>query len=541
MKSRLLPPCGEQPPIPGQHCGLSARGLHQRPRQLVAVELAAIDPPRLAGLPDALQVVAVAEQAGEIDAGDAPQGQHQGLSRQEPPYVPRRVRSVEIGQGVEIRDVQLVRQIASVRAAAGADQTAPSADRCDQSLEPLGGNQTFQRPHADAVVRRREIEKRPAGRGGCERGQPADQRLGVLVQPGVQQQRRQAELIHHVRFVAVAEIADVLGMRDVRFGQQQHARGHPRQHFAEELYHGVRLRQVNARCANLLAHISHGVQANDPRPAPHVVQQHLGQFQQYLRLVKVQVHLVGAEGRPDLPRPAAGRKFGQQRQAPRSGHRRQIGGRIDLVKITHVGFVSLEVLLKPAAVLRHMVQDQVEHQVRGLAHIPDVVPVAQRRIDRSVIDHREPVVRRGGKKGQQMDGAEQGTKVLLDEKLAQRVQRPLARCKDVIAIGDQDGVALVPQRSGGNRFGQPCRRQLGEPWRPDFPRRSIDFPQPLPQPSNVRRCPFHDSIPFSLECRLRPVCNSNRTAGLQATRADHKFSIPVMLVMSTRNRRRSTV
>ena len=304
-------------------------------------------------------------------------------------------------------------------------------------------------------------------------------------------------------------------MRDVRLGQQQDLRGHARQQFAKEFHHGVCLRQMDARRAHPLADVRDGIQTHHPGSASHIVQQHLGQFQQYPRFVEIQVDLIVAKRGPKMPRPPGGGKLSQHRQTARPGYRGQVGRRLDFVKIPHIRLASLQVVLKPTAVLRDMVQDQVEHQIEALPQSLHVVPVSQRRIDLAIIDHRKPVVRRSREKGQQMQQAEQRSDPLLGKKVPQGAQRPLARRVDVVAIGDQHGIALVPPGAGRNRsrprgFDQPCELRC-----PGFSRGPADLPQPMLQPLPIRH---RESLP-----------------------SVHRSSIPVMLVISTRRRRLSTV
>ncbi len=108
-----------------------------------------------------------------------------------------------------------------------------------------------------------KLKKVAPGGGGCSRGQPGDQWPGIPAEHRVQQQRRQAELVDHVRLVALAEIADVLGMRDVGLGQQQHVRGERLNEVAQQLDHLVRLRQVDAGGPRLLPEIGDRVQPDD--------------------------------------------------------------------------------------------------------------------------------------------------------------------------------------------------------------------------------------------------------------------------------------
>ncbi len=80
----------------------------------------------------------------------------------------------------------------------------------------------------------------------------------------MQQQRRQAELVHQMRLVTVAKIADVLVMGQVGLGQQNRARGDVIHHQSHQLDNLMSLGQVNAGGADLLPQIGNGIQAHNP-------------------------------------------------------------------------------------------------------------------------------------------------------------------------------------------------------------------------------------------------------------------------------------
>ena len=87
--------------------------------------------------------------------------------------------------------------VASVRTSPSADQTSDGAHMVDQGVESLLGDKSFERPHANSVVRRREIEECGSRDRIFQAGQPMAQRSGVVVKQRVQEQRREAELIDH--------------------------------------------------------------------------------------------------------------------------------------------------------------------------------------------------------------------------------------------------------------------------------------------------------------------------------------------------------
>ena len=75
-------------------------------------------------------------------------------------------------------------------------------------------------------MRGQEVE--PGGFGGRQRQRrsPLAQRADILAVHRMQHQRRQRELINHLRFIfAVTEVRDVIFMRNVRLGDNHRAGG----------------------------------------------------------------------------------------------------------------------------------------------------------------------------------------------------------------------------------------------------------------------------------------------------------------------------
>jgi hypothetical protein len=104
-----------------------------------------------------------------------------------------------------------------------------------------------------------------------------------------------------------------------------------------------------------------------------------------------------------------------------------------------------------------------------------------------------------------------------EQEFAQGAQRRQAPPTDVIAVGDQHRIALVPRRRGWLPGGRCGGGQFGKSGRPSLAVRSVDFTQPLTEPIGDRCLQVHDAF------------------------AAYRFSIPVMLVIKTRSRRRRTV
>ena len=70
--------------------------------------------------------------------------------------------------------------------------------------------------------RKRKTEIKVGAANGSRRHahHPGFEVIGATLEQCIQQQRRQAEIVYHVRFIAIAEIAQILPIWDVRFGNQ---------------------------------------------------------------------------------------------------------------------------------------------------------------------------------------------------------------------------------------------------------------------------------------------------------------------------------
>ena len=86
-----------------------------------------------------------------------------------------------------------------------------------------------------------------------------------------------------------------------------------------------------------------------------------------------------------------------------------------------------------------MVDHGVKHQPKLFANFDHIVPRAQIRIYGPVVDNRKTVVRRVGKKRQNMDDADGAGNVFLKE-MGQSLQWGLTFCVDHVAVGDEDAV-----------------------------------------------------------------------------------------------------
>ena len=255
-------------------------------------------------------------------------------------------------------------------------------------------------------------------------------------------------------------------MRHVGLGDQPDVGRHFVQHGADELYHPMRLRQVQARRADLLPQERNSIQSDEFSAASDVEQQDIQHLEQYVWVGVVQIDLVVAEGRPHPLRAGSRLHLGQQGQGARPHHRRQIGIPLDHDEVAAVARLIPQKALEPGALSRRVVDHGVEHQPEIVPEPRNVVPGAQDRIYRPIIHHREAVVRRVGIERQDVDAADHTAQVFAAE-IGQGAQRGHPRLAHLVAVGDEDRVALGeltrPSSHGkqGEASGQPlvrCRR-----------------------------------------------------------------------------------
>ena len=263
----------------------------------------------------------------------------------------------------------------------------------------------------------------------------------------VQHQRRQGKLIDHLRFVmTVAEVADVIFMRHVGFGDD-HRTGRDRiGNSAEQLNQQMGFFQMDAARAGGFPHIADGVETHIVRAFLQVVEQHPHHADQHLWIAEVKIDLIGAEGRPDKAHLAVRHLEGrQQRRGARPRYAAEIGGGWHADKEIVPAGVERQVVFEPGAVRGHMVADKIEHQARFLMQPGDIGPVAAQGVDLMVIDDGKAVVGRIGEKGQQMNQRKGGLQMLLIE-AGKSLQRRDIRLAKLIRVGNQHDILLVPVR-----------------------------------------------------------------------------------------------
>ena len=94
--------------------------------------------------------------------------------------------------------------------------------------------------------------------------------LSVACGDGMQNERRQREVIDQLRFVrAIAEIRNIVRMRYVCLGDKHDVRRDFVQNRSHQLNDAVRLQQVDARRADFLPEIRDGVESDESRTLCH--------------------------------------------------------------------------------------------------------------------------------------------------------------------------------------------------------------------------------------------------------------------------------
>ena len=172
----------------------------------------------------------------------------------------------------------------------------------------------------------------------------------------------------------------------------------------------------------------------------HVEEEDVRELAQHGWVGEVQVHLVVAEGVPDMADSGVGVYGGDQRAGSWPHHGAGVGflGQRDEVMPSRVA--AADEVREPQALPRAVVDHQVEHGVVALRQGAHVLPVAQAMVHAPVVDDGEAVVRGRREERQHVQASERAADVALGE-LPQGLQgRPTARDHGV-GIDNQHGVA----------------------------------------------------------------------------------------------------
>ena len=164
---------------------------------------------------------------------------------------------------------------------------------------------------------------------------------------GQEKQRRQTELVDQLGLVSIAEIADIFRMRQIGFRQQNNTRRDIIDHRPQQSDDLVGLRQIDARGADFLPEIGDSVQTDNPGAVSNIAQHNIEKFKKDVGIGHIQIHLVGAEGRPDMPFTGNGVNLCHKRAGPGTDHGGKICLRIDFNKIIPGRGDGSHIILKP--------------------------------------------------------------------------------------------------------------------------------------------------------------------------------------------------
>src|SRR5690625_528632 len=115
----------------------------------------------------------------------------------------------------------------------------------------------------------------------------------------MEQQWRQAELIDHVRLITVAEVADILIVRHIGFGNQGDIRSVNIHQCPEELHDLVRLRQMDTAAPDLFPDVGHSIHPDDSDATCDVEEEDIQILEEDIRVLEIDILLVITEGSPD--------------------------------------------------------------------------------------------------------------------------------------------------------------------------------------------------------------------------------------------------
>ncbi len=176
-------------------------------------------------------------------------------------------------------------------------------------------------------------------------------------------------------------------MPHIRLGDEPDVRRDLIQHNSDELDEVMGLREMQAGRADLFPQECDGVQPDELRAVRDVEQQHVNDFQQHVRVVVVQIHLISAEGRPH--RFVTGRRaeFCQQRESAGTDDLREVRAARDDDEVVAVTRLIAPEGLEPRAVSGDMIDHGVEHQPETLADAGGIIPIPEGRVNGAVILH----------------------------------------------------------------------------------------------------------------------------------------------------------
>src|SRR5512138_1744218 len=201
-------------------------------------------------------------------------------------------------------------------------------------------------------------------------------------------------------------------MRKISLRNEQDMRRYHVKNRTEELDQGMRLGQMNARRSNFLPQVGSRIQSDELRAVIDIEQEGIDDLQKHVRVLEIQIDLVRAECRPYLPATRTCVEFRQERQGIRAHYRREIRLAIHHNEIISIVGGVPQKSLEPFMMNGDVIDHGVEHQAEFTAQARNVLPFANRTLDRLIIDDGKPVIGKVRKERQHMDAADQPGKIL---------------------------------------------------------------------------------------------------------------------------------
>ncbi len=235
-----------------------------------------------------------------------------------------------------------------------------------------------------------------------------------------------------MRLVAIAKIAQIFGIGHIGFGdQRQHLHRVIREQ-TEKPHDLMGLSQVNAGRAGFLPNKGHRIEAQGAHAVIDMRAQDRHKGQQHFGVREIKIDLIMREGAPQMLDPVCGLHPPQQIMRARAHDGGEIGGRVRLEIEFIIRRMALQVIGKPLRAGRAVVEHQIRHQGEPLCDPLHIRPIAQCRVHREIIGHRETVIGGEGEIGQDMQAGERISQLGLRE-IAQQIQgfmraRPQSYC-----------------------------------------------------------------------------------------------------------------
>ena len=140
----------------------------------------------------------------------------------------------------------------------------------------------------------------------------------------MQNERWQREVVDDMSFVPFAEIAQVLGLGHIGFGQKDDRFDGVVAQQSDQLHDGVGLRQVDRRRPRLFPQERHRIETDDLNSVVDMRPNDPKEFEQNLWITKIKVDLIVAERAPDMARTVLCVDLLQERRGPGPHNHAQI-------------------------------------------------------------------------------------------------------------------------------------------------------------------------------------------------------------------------